>query len=60
MGIAVVMITNQNFGRLYKNDNEKCQRCKHDLIVGSKAVRKRGTHGKQKWYHAECFERLYH
>jgi len=60
MGEHLVLITNKNFGRLYKNDNEKCTCCDHTLTIGEKAIRKRATHGHQKWYHKKCFERLFH
>lgn len=60
MGISVVLINTRTFGRLYKNDNEKCTICEHSLKVGDRAIRKRATHGHQKWYHRKCFERLFH
>ena len=60
MGVEVVLITNRNLGRLCANRNENCTICKTRLNVGERAIRKRATHGHQKWYHRKCFQRLYH
>lgn len=46
--------------RLTVANNKECSKCHKDFKVGDEAMKKRVRLGNHKYYHLDCYERLFY
>ena len=54
-----VVINQTRLTRLAVAKNKHCSKCHKEFKVGDEAMKKRVRLGNHKYYHLECYERLY-
>jgi len=54
-----VVINKVRLTRLVVAKNKDCAKCHNEFKIGDEAMKKRVRLGNHKYYHLECYERLY-
>lgn len=57
--LATVVITKQRLARLVNVGNTKCAFCKREMVRDEEMIKKKVKNGNHKFYHEECYERIY-